>query len=277
VETVTIGERLGPYRIEALLGAGGAGVVYLAEDSQLLRRVAIKVLGPSSAEEGGRHSLLQEARVVAALSHPSICGIHEVGLFRGQSFIVMEHVAGVSLATAIPADRGLPIEVALNYGIQIVDAVAHAHRKGIAHGDLKSTNVMLGPDGRVKVLDFGLAVRYPLENDATRDETTRLRGRLPCGTVPYMAPELLRGRPADARSDIWALGVILFEMMCGRRPFGGATPFETANAVLTGHRSHLPTRVPVTVRQMVAKCLSVRPEDRYSSACDLAAALDDIP
>src|SRR5262245_58090353 len=148
------------------------GVVYLAEDSRLLRRVAIKMLDPSRADARAGHLLLQEARMTAALNHPSICGVHEVGHFRGEPFIVMEHIDGLSLATAIPRDVGLPLEVALHYAIQMTDAVAHAHRHGIVHGDLKTTNVMLGPSGRVKVLDFGLAVRCAGDSDSTRGETT---------------------------------------------------------------------------------------------------------
>jgi serine/threonine protein kinase len=277
VESIAIGQRLGPYRIQAVLGAGGMGIVYLAGDRRLLRPVAIKVLDPRIADARATRSLLREARVTAALVHPSICGVYEIGHVRGQPFIVMERVEGVSLAAAIPRDVGLPVETMLHYAIQIVDGVAHAHRCGVVHGDLKSTNIMVGPRGQVKVLDFGLAVRRS-RTAAGDSDTTRLR-ELPsaCGTVPYMAPELLRGRRADARSDIWALGVVLFEMASGGRPFRGATSYEVAAAILIHHAVPLPVRVPAPVRKVVARCLSVDPEKRYASATDLAAALDDLP
>jgi serine/threonine protein kinase len=277
VESIAIGQRLGPYRIQAVLGTGGMGIVYLAGDRRLLRPVAIKVLDPRIADARATRSLLREARVTAGLVHPSICGVHEIGHVRGRPFIVMEHVEGVSLAAAIPRDVGLPLETMLHYAIQIGDGVAHAHRCGIVHGDLKSTNIMVGPRGQVKVLDFGLAVRRSRSASGDSD-TTRLRD-LPsaCGTVPYMAPELLRGRRADARSDVWALGVVLFEMASGGRPFRGATSYEVAAAILIHHAVPLPARVPPPVRQLVGKCLSTDPEQRYASAIELAAALDDLP
>jgi len=254
------------------------GVVYLAQDSRLRRRVAIKMLDRSRADARDGHALLQEARVGAALNHPSICGVHEVGHLDGEPFIVMEHVSGVSLAAAIPRDAGFSLEVALNYQIQIVAAVAHAHRHGVVHGDLTSTNIMIDRNDRVKVLDFGLAVRCVAESESTQGETVHSRRvSAACGTVPYMAPELLRGQLADSRSDVWALGVILFEMMRGRRPFRGATSYEVAAANLTGRRGPLTADVPAAVRLLVSRCLAARREDRFRSACDLAAALDDIP
>jgi serine/threonine protein kinase len=278
VEPIALGQQLGPYRIEALLGAGGMGVVYLAQDSRLLRRVAIKMLDPSRADARDGHALLQEARVAAALNHPSICGVHEVGHLDGEPFIVMEHVDGVSLAAAIPREVGFSLEVTVNYAIQIVAAVAHAHRHGIVHGDLTSSNIMLDRNDRVKVLDFGLAVRCPTGGESTRGETIPSRRvSWACGTVPYMAPELLRGQLADSRSDVWALGIILFEMACGRRPFRGATSYELAAAILTGQRRPLTARLPAAGRRVVARCLAARREDRFPSACELAAALDDVP
>lgn len=278
VEPITIGQRLGPYRIQAVLGAGGTGVVYLAEDRRLLRDVAIKVLDPAMARTCAIRSLLREARMTAALVHPSICGVHEMGHVRGRPFIVMEHVEGVSLADIIPPGVGLPLERTLHYAIQIVDGVAHAHRCGIVHGDLKSTNIMVGPRGQVKVLDFGLAVRRSRAAGSPDVDTTGRGERSSArGTVPYMAPELLRGRCANARSDVWALGVVLFEMATGGRPFRGATSYEIAAAILGHWVVPLPDLVPRLVRQVVSKCLSIDPERRYSSAIELAGALDDIP
>jgi eukaryotic-like serine/threonine-protein kinase len=278
VEPIPVGRQLGPYRIEALLGAGGMGVVYLAHDSRLLRRVAIKMLDRSRGDARDGHALLQEARVAAALNHPSICGVHEVGHLDGEPFIVMEHINGVPLGAAIPREVGFPLEVTLNYAIQIVAAVAHAHRHGVVHGDLTSANIMIDSNDRVKVLDFGLAVRCAAEGESTRGQTERSRRVSgPCGTVPYMAPELLRGQIADARSDVWALGVILFEMAGGRRPFRGATSYEMAAAILTGRRGQLAAGVSHRVRQVVTRCLAARRDDRFASGCELAAALRELP
>jgi serine/threonine protein kinase len=253
------------------------GVVYLANDSRLRRRVAIKMADRERLDVSAGCSLLEEARFAAALNHPSICVVHEVGDVDGRLFIVMELVEGVSLASVIPPDRGLPFEVALCYANQIVDAVAHAHRLDIVHGDLKSRNIMVGPNGHVKVLDFGLAVRCASPNESTRQPASMKDGSSVCGTVPYMAPERLRGRAADARSDIWALGVLLFEMTCGQRPFCGVTSFEIGAAILAGRRRQLPSRLPLPFRQLVAKCLAFTPDARYPSAGALAGALDDIP
>jgi len=278
VEPITLGQQLGPYRVEALLGAGGMGVVYLAQDSRLRRRVAIKMLDRSRGDARDAHALLQEARVAAGLNHPSICGVHEVGHLDGEPFIVMEHIDGTPLAAAIPRDAGFSPEVTLNYMTQIVAAVAHAHRHGVVHGDLTSTNVMLDRNDRVKVLDFGLAVRCVADGESTRRYTVRGRPlSSACGTVPYMSPELLRGHAADSRSDVWALGVILFEMLCGRRPFQGLTSYEIAAAILTSRRGPLTGRITPAVRHVVNRCLVTRREDRFPSACELGAALQQLP
>jgi len=278
VESITIGQQVGPYRIESVLGTGGAGVVYLASDPRLRRHVAIKTVDRSRFDTRAGYSLLHEARIAASLNHPSICRVHEVGDVDGEPFIVMELVDGVSLASVIPRDRGLSYEVTLNYAIQIVDAVAHAHRQGIVHGDLKSRNIMIGPNGSVKMLDFGLAVCCANLCNSTHDDTTRSDDtRQARGTVPYMAPELLCGQRADAHSDIWALGVILFEMASGRRPFAGVTSYEIAWAILAGQRAQLPGNLPLPFRRLINKCLAFKPNARYPSAAALASALDDVP
>jgi serine/threonine protein kinase len=278
VESITIGQQVGPYRIESLLGTGGAGVVYLASDPRLRRRVAIKTIDRSRIDGRAGDSLLNEARIAAALNHPSICHVHEVGEVDGEPFIVMELVDGVSLASLIPRDRGVSFEVAMSYAIQIVDAVAHAHRQGIVHGDLKTRNIMIGPTGSVKMLDFGLAVRCPNLCDSSRDHTTRSDDtRQARGTVPYMAPELLCGQRPDAQSDIWALGVLLFEMASGLRPFCGVTAYEIAWAILSDQRVQLPGDLPLAFKRLVTKCLAFKPDGRYPSAAALASALDDVP
>ena len=205
-ELIGIGRDLGPYRIEALIGCGGMGTVYRARDRQLERTVAIKIVNQRFANADSARCLLQEARLAAALDHPAVCSIHEVGSLGDQLFIVMEHVEGTLLTALIPTGRGLAAETVLHYAMQIADAVAHAHKHGIVHRDLKSSNIMITSDGRVKLLDFGLAVRAP--DTDTSELNTTLSGETPsgAGTVAYMAPELLRGRPADRRSDVWALG-----------------------------------------------------------------------
>ena len=272
-----IGQTLGSYRIEALLGAGGMGIVYRAWDRALERVVAIKVVDRTRASDDAARRLLQEARLAAALSHPSICAIHDVGRVDGQPFIVMEHVEGSSLASVIPEGRGLPIGRALHYASQIVDAMAYAHRRGIIHRDLKSSNIIIAPDGRAKLLDFGLAVRQVVDGASGEIETTCSRDTPSgAGTVPYMATELLRGRTADARSDIWALGVLIYEMVTGGRPFRGSTRYELGAAILSEPPIPLPRELPAPLRHVISRCLTKNPADRYPCASELAAALDDI-
>ena len=269
-----VGQRVGPYHIDGVLGEGGMGVVYRARDRKLRRTVAIKVV--DRADAAARRSLLQEARIAASLDHPAICAVHEVGCVGEQPFVVMEHVAGLPLSSVIPSGRGLELEAALHYMIQIVDAVAHAHGRDIVHCDLKSANIMITSGGLVKILDFGLAVRQPVDLDATASETTRSEIPSGAGTVPYMAPEMLRGRRADRRSDVWALGVLLFEMVAGRRPFAGATRYELAAAILGEDPPPLPGRAPAGLSALTARCLAKEPDRRFACARALAVALDDL-
>ena len=276
-QAIGVGQDLGPYRIEALLGAGGMGVVYRARDRKLQRIVAIKVVDRRRVDADSSRWLLQEARLTAALNHPSICGVHEVGYHGDQPFIVMEHIEGVSLASLIPVEKGFPVETALHYGLQIADAVAHAHRRGIVHRDLKSSNLMIAADGRVKLLDFGLAIRSAGEEASEIETTCSLEIPSGAGTVPYMAPELLRGRPADARSDVWALGVLLYEMLTGSRPFRGGTRYELAAAILADPPVPFPrSGVPADLRSVISRSLMKNPADRYGSAGEFAAALDSV-
>jgi serine/threonine protein kinase len=277
VDRFTIGQELGSYRIEALLGVGGMGVVYLAQDRELRRRVAIKVVERTRTDVDAGQLLLHEARVAAALQHPSICSIHELGRHNDEPYIVMEHVEGRPLSTVIPEGKGLPLEPALHYVMQIVDAIAHAHRQGIVHGDLKSANVMIAADGRVKILDFGLAVHEPPERGLRDCDSTRPYATTSgAGTVPYMAPELLRGRAPDTRTDIWAIGVLFYEMTAGRRPFSGATAYEIAAAILMDPPIPPPSHLPAAPRALVMRCLAKNPADRFATVTDLASALDSL-
>ena len=254
------------------------GTVYLAQDDELGRRVAIKVVGSKSPDSKSSRSLLDEARTAAGLNHPSICIVHGLGRIGDEPFIVMEHVVGRPLSSIIPDGIGLPFETAIHYAMQIADALAHAHTHGVVHGDIKSANVMVAPDGRAKILDFGLAVR-PVKVAVAGDAPTTggHQYEASCaGTVAYMAPELLRGQVPSAWSDLWAFGVLFYEMLSGRRPFRGDTAYELAAAVLSDSPIPLPSVVPARPRALVARCLAKDPADRYASASDVGAALDDL-
>ena len=272
---ITPGTKIGNYEIQAPLGEGGMGAVYQAHDPTLQRTVAIKVLAKQDA--GASTRLLQEARAASALNHPHICTIHEVGEHEGQAFIVMEHVEGKTLSQLIPAD-GLPPESVIRYGTQIADALAHAHERGIVHRDLKSANVVITPEGRAKVLDFGLAARMP---QADAEAVTKTQEAIPhagmlVGTLAYMAPEVLRGEAATARSDIWALGVLLYEMASGRLPFGGDTAADVASTTLRDPPASLPSQVSAGLRSIVHKCLAKEPGQRYALAAVVQGSLDAI-
>jgi eukaryotic-like serine/threonine-protein kinase len=272
--TLAAGDRLGAYEIAGVLGAGGMGVVYRAYDTMLRRPAAIKVLSRSSGDPG--RELLREAQAASALSHPHICHVYQVGEIAGQPFIAMEFVEGRPLEDAIPPD-GLPADTLLRYGIQLADALAHAHDHAIIHRDLKSGNVVLTPAGRVKVLDFGLAVRARADVEAitrSKQQVTGVGGL--AGTLAYMAPELFRGEAADARSDIWALGVLLYEMASGRLPFAGQTGFELTAAILAGSAPALPARVPAAIRVVISRCLSPDPALRYQHAGEVRAAFETV-
>ncbi|HXH06389.1 MAG TPA: protein kinase [Vicinamibacterales bacterium] len=271
-----IGERIGRYLVEERLGAGGMGTVYRAHDPQLRRAVAIKIVSRTVAGDE-KSAALAEARAASSLSHPNICTVYEVGEAGPLAYIVSEFIEGRPLSELIPPG-GLPAETVVRYGIQIADALAHAHDRGIVHRDLKSSNVVVGRDGRAKVLDFGLARRVPV---AGADEETGLGTRETdaarfAGTLACMAPEQLVGQPADARSDIWALGVLLYEMASGELPFQGRTRFELTAAVLRAPPEPLPAHVPPMLRAIIARALVKEPLQRYERASELRAALEAI-
>ena len=267
------GVRLGPYEIVGLLGAGGMGVVYRARDTRLGRIVAIKVVEDLSADPYARTRLLREAQHASALNHPNICTIHEIGEADGTPFIVMEFVEGTPLSEITPLD-GLPIEKVVRFGMQIADAVAHAHDKGIVHRDLKPSNIVITPQGLVKVLDFGLATRTWHEGAVNAPTVQLTHPGTIVGTIAYMAPEVLQGKTADARSDIWSLGILLHELTTGARPFNGRTEFELSSQILREAAPPLPLHVPAGLSATVARCLMKDAAVRYQQAGEVRAALE---
>jgi eukaryotic-like serine/threonine-protein kinase len=269
------GSILGNYRIERLLGRGGMGAVFLAHDTRLHRLVALKILDGHADGVASGERLLREARNAAALNHQGICAIHEVGEAGGTAFIAMEYVGGRSLAERIEAGA-LPLEEALRLGIQAADALAHAHVHGVVHRDFKAANAILTDEGVLKVVDFGVARR----SDALLASATSMSTLVPPGVAagtPYaMAPEQVRGDPADARSDIWALGVLLFEMVTGATPFRGATLPALYSSILTDSPAPLPALIPVGLRAVIERCLEKEPALRYQHAKEVRAALEAI-
>jgi serine/threonine protein kinase len=269
--TLKIGDVVAGYRIDGVLGSGGMGKVYLARDTALQRSVAIKLVDP---QRQSPENLVREARLAASLDHPSICTIHGVDYVGDEPLLVMAHVKGISLSKVIRSRRSLPVTTVLDFARQIVSAVAHAHERGVIHGDLKSSNIMVGPDGHVTIIDFGLATRCDSTWPADECETTRPSPSSgAAGTVPYMAPEVIRGLPLTVQSDIWALGVLLFEMVVGRRPFAGATPYELAANILVNHRTHMESLIEGPIREVIERCLCIDPSGRFKSARELATAI----
>ncbi len=269
------GTRLGPYEIRGSLGSGSMGVVYKAHDSKLQRSVAIKLL--TKRDVSASSMLLEEARAASAVNHPNICTIHDVCEDDGQAFIVMEHVEGQALNRLIPRG-GLAAESVLRYATQVADALACAHDRGVLHRDLKSQNVIITPEGRVKVVDFGVAARLP-ESDVdavTRTQPSRLLAGTIAGTLPYMAPEVLRGEAATKQSDIWALGILLHEMATGTLPFMSVSSADLVAAILKDSLTALPEHVAPGLRVVIYRCLAKERAHRYGSAGEVRAALEAV-
>lgn len=270
-----IGTTVDHYRIVSKIGEGGMGIVYRAHDEVLNRDVALKVLTKDSLDKLGRDHLLTEARTASSLSHPNICTIHEIRKSGEEFYVVMELIEGRPLRASI-TDSGLPSETVLRYGIQIADALAHAHDRAVVHRDLKSSNVMVTPEGRVKVLDFGLAMSLKKEHldDATRSVVDLGSGSELVGTLSYMAPEILQGQTGTYQSDIWAFGVLLYEAAAGRLPFHGRTGLEVGSAILHQPPPALPSHVPPGFISVVQRCLTKDPALRFQRASEIRAALE---
>jgi len=271
------GTRLGRYEIAGLIGVGGMGEVYRARDTRLHRDVAVKVVREGGPEAIAR--LEREARVIAALDHPDILSIFDVGTADdGSTYVVTELLEGQTLRDRIGARR--PAAEALQIARRVAEALRAAHAKGVVHRDLKPDNVFLTHDGRVKVLDFGVAHLRVLHETAGRGTETMTATASAAdagGTPGYMSPEQLRGGDVDARSDVFQLGILLYEMLAGRPPFRRETAADTAAAILSEEPSPLgPGRMSPAVARIVVECLRKRPEDRYQSAHDVALALDAL-
>ena len=271
-----IGQRIGHYIIEQKLGEGGMGVVYRARDEKLQRDVALKFLETlPTGESAGHERVMQEARAISALNHPNICTIYEVGEANGKPYIAMEYIEGRPLSQEITSG-GFSLEQIERYGLQLADALAHAHGRGVIHRDLKAANIIVTPNGRVKVLDFGISRRL---EPGGGDETTVIDQSWAAqhtftGTLPYTAPEVFKGQEADVRSDIWSLGVVLYEMAAGKRPFRGSTAFELSAAILRERAPEISPAVPPVLQGVIDKCLSKDPGERYQSAGEVRAALE---
>ena len=269
-----IGSELGHYRILERIGSGGMGVVYLAHDSRLDRHVAIKLLSPGTlADESVRHRFHNEARALSKLNHPNIATVHDFDTQRDTDFLVMEYIPGKSLKTVL-ATGPLPESDLLPLAIQLIDGLTAAHDHSIIHRDLKPGNVLLTPEGRLKILDFGLAkLRLPLADSATQ---SALESHAIAGTVPYMAPEQILGADLDPRTDIFSSSLILYEMATGQRPFAELPSEKIFDAIL--HRPpiaprKLNPRISFELERIIRKCIEKSPAARYQTARDLAVDL----
>jgi len=274
-----IGKSVGRYQVLSVIGTGGMGTVYLAHDPRLNRKVALKVLPRHLTKDQGRVGRFRrEARAASALNHPNIVTIYEMEEADGVHFIVTEYVEGTTLRQRL-SNRPLNPDEALNLALQVAGALSIAHRRGIIHRDIKPENIMLRSDGDVKVLDFGLA-KFTSTSSHTGDSATQTAYTTPgliVGTVNYMSPEQARGLEVDARTDIWSLGVVLYEMLTGKKPFAAATQADTLAAIL--ERAAEPvtavtrTAVPDELARIVARALRKKVDERYQTIDEFASAL----
>jgi hypothetical protein len=275
------GERLGPYEILGGLGAGGMGDVYRARDPRLGRTVAIKVLPATfSADPSRRHRFEQEARAAGQLNHPDVLAVYDVGDHEDSPYLVTELLEGETLRERLQVGA-LPVRKAADCALQVARGLAAAHDKGIVHRDLKPENLFLTKDGIVKILDFGLARLERVPEPGSEETATATTGTEPgtvMGTVGYMSPEQVRGEAADHRSDLFALGAVLYEMLTGRRAFHRDSSVETLNAILKEEPAEFPPdrQIPPGLDRIVRHCLEKKPEDRYQSARDLAFELEGL-
>ncbi len=279
--TLQAGTRLGVYEIRGPLGAGGMGEVYLAWDARLGREVAVKVLPQSAAADPDRlRRFEREAKAAGALNHPNVLAVYDVGSHESLPYIVSERLEGDTLRALIRAG-GLTVRKAVEHAVQIACGLAAAHERGIIHRDLKPENVFVTRDGHLKILDFGLAKLRGDSTSGPEGETAahETRPGVVMGTVPYLSPEQVRGLPADARSDVFALGAVLYEILARKRAFVGETTAEIETAILREEPPDLTasdSRIPAALDRIVRRCLEKRPEDRFAAAQDVAFALEAV-
>jgi len=263
-----IGQTISHYRIVEKLGEGGMGVVYKAEDTKLLRTVALKFFSPTAlGSDAEKKRFLREAQAAGILDHPNIATVFEIEECEGHTFMAMAYVDGPSLAVKI-ADRSLKVGEALDAATQIAEALQEAHEKGIVHRDIKSANILLTSKGQARITDFGLA------HLAGRSKLTKSGATL--GTPAYMSPEQAQGQPTDRRSDIWSLGVVLYEMLTGRLPFDGQHEQAIVYSIINENPepvTALRSGLPLELDRIVYKALAKRPEERYQHADDLTVDL----
>src|SRR5271169_767126 len=281
--TIAAGTRLGSYEVVAPIGAGGMGEVYQAHDTKLGRDVAIKVLPPAFAHDPERLSRFQrEAKMLAALNHPNIATIYGLEQSGGTSYLVMELVSGETLAERVKAGP-LGIEEALKIAVQIAEALEAAHEKNIIHRDLKPANVKVTPEGKVKVLDFGLAKAFEgdassqdMSNSPTLSRAATMQGVI-LGTAAYMSPEQARGKAVDKRTDIWAFGCVLYELLTGKQNFHGEDVTDILAAVVRAEPDWqaLPAATPVKVRDLLRRCLQKDKSQRFRDAGDARIEIED--
>lgn len=266
------------FRILDKLGSGGMGVVYRAEDTSLGRTVALKFLpGERAQDKRTLERFKQEARTASALNHPNICTIYEIGDDSGEVYIAMEYIEGQVLRERV-GHEGVPVDTVIRLGRQIASALEHAHQHGVIHRDLKLANIMSTSQGDAKVLDFGLARRVEeleLSRTSLADAPVETTVGL-AGTLPYMAPELLEGKEASPRSDLWAFGVVLYEMATGCRPFAGQNFVQLSTAILKQHALPFPEHIPPGLRAVILRCLEKEPARRYQRASEVLAALEAL-
>jgi TolB-like protein/Tfp pilus assembly protein PilF len=281
--TLAAGSKLGPYEILGQIGAGGMGEVYRAKDPRLGRDVAIKVLPASFSQDADRlRRFEQEARAAGVLNHPNITAVYDIGTHDGAPYVVQELLEGETLR-AVLAGATLPPRKAIDYALQIAHGLAAAHEKGIVHRDLKPENLFVTKDGRIKILDFGLAKLIHTEEEspitALPTETAGTEPGVVLGTLSYMSPEQVRGQPTDTRSDIFSFGAILYELLSGRRAFRGASAADTMSAILKEDPPDLSVTnqdLPPGLERTVRHCLEKSPEQRFQSARDLAFDLESL-
>src|SRR2546425_3006419 len=278
---LTSGTKLGPYEVSGAIGAGGMGEVYRARDPRLHREVAVKILPASLSSDRERlHRFEQEARAAAALNHPNILAVYDIGTQDGSPYIVSELLEGESLRERLRSGA-LSLRKVADYALQIARGLAAAHDKGIVHRDLKPENVFVTRDGRVKLRDFGLAklTQFGQASGDSETHTIQSDAGTVVGTVGYMSPEQVRGRPADARSDLFAFGALLYEMISGKRAFHGETAADTMSSILHSEPPELAEtnlNVPPALGRIVRHCLEKNPEERFHSAHDVAFDLETL-